>query len=113
VAQSVDDGKEESETGQPRSVRGSILAIRGKLENGGRLRRHAGYGQLEVDAHDNPAEGRPTDLGEPGSGEDAAAADIELSPRDLVAGARDHRIALESTGATLPREVDGGARSHG
>src|SRR3990170_2677519 len=64
----------------------------------------------EVDAHHDAAQGRPTDLGEPGGGEDAAAADVELSPGDLLAGLRDHRVALESTGAALPREVDSGAR---
>jgi hypothetical protein len=42
---------------------------------------HDGYAQLEVDAHDDPAESRPTDLGEPGSGENAAAADMGAPPR--------------------------------
>lgn len=51
-----------------------------------------------------------TDLGEPGGGEDAAAADVELSPGDLLPGLRDHRVALEGTGAALTGEVDGGAR---
>jgi hypothetical protein len=32
------------------------------------------------------------------------------SPRDLLSGLRDHRIALEGTGTALPGEVDGGAR---
>ncbi len=35
---------------------------------------------------------------------------MELPPGDLLPGLRDHRIALESTGAALPREVDGSAR---
>ena len=39
---------------------------------------------LEVDAHHDSAEGRPTDLGEPGGGEGAAAADVELSPWDTI-----------------------------
>ncbi len=65
---------------------------------------------LEVDAHHDPAEGRPTDLGEAGGGEDAAAANMELSPDDLLPGLRDHRVALEGTGTALPGEVDGGAR---
>ena len=30
--------------------------------------------------------------------------------RDLLPGLRDHRVALEGTGAAFPREVDGGAR---
>ena len=51
-----------------------------------------------------------TDLGETGVGEDAAAADMELSPGDLPAGLRDHRVALERAGASVPREVDGGTR---
>jgi hypothetical protein len=51
-----------------------------------------------------------TDLGEPGVGEDAAAADMELSPGDLLAGLRDHRVALEGAGAAVPGEVDDGAR---
>src|SRR3990172_1640704 len=65
---------------------------------------------LEVDAHHDPAEGRSTDLGEPCGGEDAAAADVGLSPGDLLPGLRDHRVALEGTGAALPREVDSGVR---
>ena len=51
-----------------------------------------------------------TDLGEPGRLEDAAAADMELTPGDLLPGLRDHRVTLERTGAALPGEVDGGAR---
>ncbi len=43
---------------------------------------------LEVDAHHDPAEGRMTDLGEPGGGEDAAAADVELHRHDRPARAR-------------------------
>ena len=50
------------------------------------------------------------DLGEAGGGEDAAAADMQLSPGDLLPGLRDHRVALESTGAAFTREVD--RRSH-
>jgi hypothetical protein len=34
--------------------------------------------RLEVDAHHDAAEGGMTDFGEPGGGEDAAAADVEL-----------------------------------
>jgi len=71
---------------------------------------HDGYRQLEVDAHYDPTEGRPTDLGKPGSGKDAAAADMKLPPGDLLPGLRDHRIALESTGAASPREVGGSVR---
>jgi hypothetical protein len=32
----------------------------------------------------NPAEGWPTDIGEPRADEDAAAADTELAPGDLL-----------------------------
>src|SRR5207253_7635743 len=64
----------------------------------------------EVDAHHDPAEGRMTDLGEPGRLEAAAAADMELTPGDLLPGLGDHRVALERTGAALPGELDGGAR---
>jgi hypothetical protein len=64
---------------------------------------------LEVDAHHDPAEGRSTDLGEPGVGEAAAAADVELLHEELLP-LRDHRVALEGTGAVLLGVVDGGAR---
>jgi hypothetical protein len=50
------------------------------------------------------------DLGEPGVGENAAAADMELTPGDLLPGLRDHRVALERTGTPLTGEVDGSAR---
>ena len=50
------------------------------------------------------------DLGEPGVGEDAATADMELPPGDLLARLRDHRVALEGAGAAVPNEVDGCAR---
>ena len=50
------------------------------------------------------------DLREPGRGEDATAADVELDGHDLPPRLRDHRVALEGTGAALPREVNGGAR---
>ena len=53
---------------------------------------------------------RVIDLCESRVREDAPAADVELSPGDLLPGLRDHRVALESTGAALPGEVDGGAR---
>ena len=80
------------------------------LERARRRRAHSSSACLEVDAHHDPAEGRPTDLGEAGGGEDAAAADMELSPGDLLAWLRAHRVALEGTGAALSREVDGGVR---
>jgi hypothetical protein len=35
---------------------------------------------------------------------------MELPPRDLLAGLRDHRVALEGTGPVFAREVDGGPR---
>src|SRR5262249_49233747 len=52
-------------------------------------------------------------LGEPGGGEDAAAAHVELVPGDRLAGLRDHRVALERTGAATPGEVDGGPCERG
>ena len=65
---------------------------------------------LEVDPHhDAPARG-PAHLGEPGGGEDASAADVELSPDDLLPRLRDHRIAFDGTGTALPCEVDGRTR---
>src|SRR3990172_3497929 len=80
------------------------------LERARRRRAHSSSACLEVDAQHDPAEGRPTDLGEAGGGEDAAAADMELSPGDLLAWLRAHRVALEGTGAALSREVAGGVR---
>ena len=68
----------------------------------------------EVDAHHDPAGGRPADLSEPGGGEAAAAADVQLSPGDLLSGLGDHRVPLEGSGAASAGEVDGGARrAHG
>jgi hypothetical protein len=51
--------------------------------------------RLEVDAHHDPAEGRPTDLGESSGGEDAAAAG------DLMVLAQ-----LEKNGADLTQSSD-------
>jgi hypothetical protein len=65
---------------------------------------------LEVDPqHDAPARG-PADLGESGVDEDASAADVELTPDDVLPGLREHRVALEGTRAALASEVNGGAR---
>src|SRR5712691_5606858 len=64
----------------------------------------------EVDAHDDPAESRTADLGESGVGENAATADMELAPGDLLPRLRDHRIALEGSSAAFPRKIDGGTR---
>jgi hypothetical protein len=50
-----------------------------------------------------------TDLGEAGVREDAAAADVELAPGDLLPRLRDHRVALEGAGAALTGEVHGGS----
>src|ERR1700722_9500163 len=44
-------------------------------------------------------------LGEPGVGERAAAADVQLAPGDLLAGPGDHRIALQRARTTVPRVV--------
>src|SRR5262249_45186042 len=65
---------------------------------------------LEFDPHDDAPGRGSADLGKPGGGEDAAAADIELAPGDLLPSLRDHRIALEDAGAARPRVIDGGAR---
>jgi len=63
-----------------------------------------------------------TDLGEPGSLEDAPGADMALTPRAVLPGLRDHRVALERAGAALervgltermhhrPNELSGGQR---
>jgi hypothetical protein len=56
------------------------------LERARRRRAHSSLGRLEVEAHHDPAESRPTDHGEAGGLEDAAAADVELSPGDLLPG---------------------------
>src|SRR5258705_657498 len=49
-----------------------------------------------------------TDLLEPGVGQDDPAADVELAPRDVLAGVGEHRVALERAGAALPGEVHAG-----
>src|SRR5262245_31285302 len=65
--------------------------------------------RLEVDPHHDAPLGGPPDLGEAGGGEDAAAADVELAPGDLLPWLGEHRVALEGTGAALAGEVDGRA----
>ena len=50
------------------------------------------------------------DFGESGGGEDAAAADVELAPGDVLPRVREHRIALDGAGAASMRELHGGAR---
>jgi len=64
---------------------------------------------LEVDAHDGAAEARAADLREPGGGEDADMADVQLAPWNILPTLGDHRIALEGMGSALAREVHGGA----
>src|SRR5512145_1420166 len=49
-------------------------------------------------------------LGEPGGFEDASGADVDLAPGDVLPGRREDRIALERTGAAVPREIDGRPR---
>src|SRR3954452_13686387 len=66
-------------------------------------------GRLEVDAHEDPPGRRAADLGEACSREDAPAADVKLSPRDLPGGLHQHWVALERAGAVLTGEIDGGA----
>src|SRR6266496_4354326 len=61
---------------------------------------------LEVDPHDDAPERGPADLGEPSGDEDAAAADIQLAPGDLLSRMGDHRVALDGAGAALACEVD-------
>src|SRR5262249_27385489 len=63
------------------------------------------YG-LEVDSHDDPARRRVADFLEPRRLEDATATDVELAPGDVLAGCREHRVALDRARAALSREVD-------
>ena len=70
----------------------------------------SGRSLVEVDPHHDAPARWPADLGEYGAREDAAAADVELAPGDLLPGLGDHRIALDRTGAARACEVDGGAR---
>ncbi len=94
----------------PRTARTRAIAAEVRKRIGLRLGPGGGAPRLEVDAHHDPAKGRVSDLDEAGGREDAAAADMELSPGDLLPGLRDHRVALEGTGAAFSREIDGGAR---
>ena len=64
----------------------------------------------EVDAHHDPPPGRVAYLLEPGGDEDAATADVELTPGDLLPRLGDHRVALEGTSAAFTRELDGRER---
>jgi hypothetical protein len=52
--------------------------------------------------------GRLTSV-KPGGGKDAAAADVELTPGDVLARLGEHRIALQGARTPVSGEVDGGA----
>ena len=60
----------------------------------------------EVDPHHHAPRARAADLGESGISEDLTAADVQLTPGDLLAGLRDHWVCLQCAGAALPGEVD-------
>src|SRR5215831_4357304 len=62
----------------------------------------------EIDAHYHAPGAGAAYLGEAGLGEDLAAADVQLTPDDLLAGMGDHRVGLEGPGAIFPGEVDRG-----
>src|SRR5215470_15782473 len=63
----------------------------------------------EIDAHYHAPGAGAAHLGEAGLGEDLAAADVQLTPDDLLAGMGDHRVGLQGPGAILPGEVDRGS----
>src|SRR4051812_19748085 len=60
----------------------------------------------EIDAHDVAALARVKDLSEARGSEHLHGADMQLTPRDLLIGSRDHRIRLEGSRAARPGEVD-------
>src|SRR5262249_23732313 len=62
----------------------------------------------EIDAHHHAPGAWAAYLGEAGLGEDLAAADVQLTPDDLLAGMGDHRVGLQGSGAIFPGEVDRG-----
>src|SRR5207302_1870353 len=70
--------------------------------------------ELEVEPHHDASERGPGDLPEPGRGEDAPAAHVQLAPGDLLPRLGDHRVPLERAGAALSREADrgGGKTAH-
>src|SRR5215207_7025174 len=80
----------------PRNRRTDGVARRARLTSG------------KVETHDHPPGCRVADLLESGVGEDAAAADVQLPPGDVLIRFHEHRVALERPGAAAPREVDGG-----
>src|SRR5690606_16839845 len=63
----------------------------------------------EVDSHDYPSRGGPAHLGITCVGEDAAAADVQFAPAELLARLVHQRVPLDCSGAAITREVDGGA----
>src|SRR5215831_5977572 len=63
----------------------------------------------EIDAHYHAPGAGTAYLGEADLGEDLAAADVQLTPDDLLAGMGDHRVGLQGPGAILPGEVDRGS----
>ena len=83
--------------------------------DGRRGRRDRGASaRLEVDPHDDPANGRPADFGEARVGEHAAAADVELVQEPSLRRLVDHRVALEGAGAAIcVRSRQRRVRAHG
>src|SRR5215831_2520638 len=62
----------------------------------------------EIDAHHHAPGAGAAYLGEAGLGEDLAAADVQLTPDDLLAGMGDHRVGLQGSGTIFPCVVDRG-----
>ena len=58
---------------------------------------------LELDAHHDAADARLTDFREAGGREHATGADMKLAQQSVL---RNHRVALDRTGAMLPGEVE-------
>ena len=92
------------------SVRECPLSLHTPHSHPGRRSGMSPRALLEVDAHHGPAEARTADLREPGHGEDAYVADVELALGNVLPGLGDHRVTLERAGTALAREVHRGAR---
>src|SRR5258706_1217747 len=63
--------------------------------------------RVKVDSHHYAPLGGCGDLAHAGVGEDAPASHVQLAPRDLHAGLRDHRVALHRGSAASTGELDG------
>src|ERR1700730_3818581 len=62
----------------------------------------------EVDPHHYTSRAGVAHLGEAGVGEDLATSDVQLTPGDLLARWRGHRVRLQRPGAKFPGEADRG-----